>query len=93
MLGERVSDDEEVLSSNDEVVIYTHEGKHVETKRKGQYMRGTPKTMETKLRAKKKMKVVRHTTLTFDVKKCQKKSKMVSHVLQKEVLSEQVSDN
>ena len=71
LIGERVlEENEEAQSSNDKVFIYKPESEHVGTKRKGRYTRGTSKTVGLKWGAKKKTKVVRHTTLIFYVPKC-----------------------
>lgn len=53
LIGERVLEEyEEVQNPDDEVVIYTLESEHVETKRKGRYTKGMSKTMGMKREAK-----------------------------------------
>lgn len=89
LIGERVPNHyEEVRCSDDDVVIYTPNDEHVGTKRKDRYKRGTSKTVGMKRGAKKKMEVVHHMTLIFDITKCEKLQDCEPNetILQKEVV-------
>ncbi|RXH78750.1 hypothetical protein DVH24_002268 [Malus domestica] len=74
LVGERIAHDHAEVQSfdDDDVAIYTHEGEHVGPKRKVRYTRAAAKIGATKRGPKKKTKVMRHMTLTFDVIKCEK---------------------
>lgn len=91
---------EEAQSFNHEVFIFTPEGEHVAMKRNGWYPRMRLKTLGTKpgMReegAKKKTKVVCHTTLIFDITNYKKiqDGEPKKNVLQREMVFKAMERN